>query len=217
MRLLVTAGGTREPIDSARVIANTSTGRLGARIAEVAVERGLEVVLLHGVLAARPSLSAPDRMQSFVFDRSAELAALLEAHAPGVDAVVHAAAVSDYLPIQASGKLSSDQPELVLRLQRAPKLIDRLRTLNPTAFLVGFKLTSGLSPAAQLQKASELLRRARLDLVVANDSAQTSDQDHAAIFVTASGVIARAQGKAAVARALVEQLVAQSGRQLPVR
>ena len=55
MRLLVTAGGTREPIDPVRVIANTSTGRLGARFVDEAVDAGHEVLLLHAATAALPS------------------------------------------------------------------------------------------------------------------------------------------------------------------
>ena len=95
MRVLITAGGTREPIDEARVIANTSTGRLGARVAGAAVAAGHEVLLLHGMQAARPGSA---RVRCEVFDTGGELARLLERHAPQADAVFHAAAVSDFVP-----------------------------------------------------------------------------------------------------------------------
>src|SRR5262245_50634784 len=154
MRLLVTAGGTREPVDDVRVIANTSTGRLGARIADAASAAGHEVLLLHGMLAVRPA-SARVRRESF--DSAADLARLLDRHAPQADAVIHAAAVSDYVPVRAAGKLASDLPELTLRLVRAPKLVDRLRELQPEALLVAFKLTSGADEDGMIEAARALL------------------------------------------------------------
>ncbi len=203
MRVLVTAGGTREPIDDARVIANTSTGRLGARIADAAHAAGHEVLLLHGVLAARPASPA---VRCAVFDASAELAGLLERHAPESDAVLHAAAVSDFVPERAPGKLSSDRPELVLRLRRAPKLVDGLRALAPGALLVGFKLASGLDDDGLVQAAQELRERARLDWVVANSAARLGEADHEALIVAGQGVVQRCRGKEAIARAVVALL-----------
>jgi phosphopantothenoylcysteine synthetase/decarboxylase len=200
MRVLVTAGGTREPIDDARVIANTSTGRLGARIADAAAAAGHEVLLLHGVLAARPGSPA---VRCEAFDASVELAALLERHVPRADAVLHAAAVSDFVPERAEGKLSSDLPELVLRLRRAPKLVDRLRALAPEALLVGFKLASGVDEAGLVAAAQALRRRARLDWVVANAAGRLGEEDHEALLVAEAGVAERCRGKEAIARALV--------------
>ncbi|MHC5209084.1 MAG: phosphopantothenoylcysteine decarboxylase [Planctomycetota bacterium] len=204
MRVIVTAGGTREPIDSVRVIANTSTGRLGALVADAASSAGHDVVLLHGVHAALPT-SPCERV---VFDTHADLARLLDRHVPGAGAVIHAAAVSDYVPVPTGGKLSSDLPELVLRLTRAPKLIDRLRGLCPGAFLVGFKLTSGRSTAEQLSIGSGLLRRARLDLVVVNDTGRLGETDHEAMLLGEGGIRERCRGKAAIAAALVACLSA---------
>lgn len=200
MRILVTAGGTRERIDDARVIANTSTGRLGARLADAAAAAGHEVLLLHGVLAARPAAAG---VRCEAFDSSADLARLLERHVPRSDAVIHAAAVSDYVPVRAPGKIPSDQPELVLRLQRAPKLVDRLRGLAPGAVLVGFKLASGGDEAALVAAAQALRERARLDWVVANDAGRTGEEDHEVLLVGPAGVAGRARGKAEVARAVL--------------
>jgi phosphopantothenoylcysteine synthetase/decarboxylase len=199
VRVLVTSGGTRAPIDAVRVVANTSTGRLGALLADGLTAAGNDVLLLHGVHAALPS--SPCRR--LPFDTHADLARLLERHAPDAGAVFHAAAVSDYVPVPVSGKLASDQPELVLRLTRTPKLIDGLRELCPGALLVGFKLTAGRSTAEQLAAGSELLRRARLDLVVVNDSGRLGELDHEAMLVDARGIREHCRGKAAIASALV--------------
>jgi phosphopantothenoylcysteine synthetase/decarboxylase len=212
MRVLVTAGGTREPVDDVRVIANTSTGRLGARIADAAEAAGHEVLLLHGVLAVRP---ASPRVRRESFDSSTDLARLLERHAPHADAVIHAAAVSDFVPLRAGGKLDSELPELTLRLVRAPKLIDRLRALQPEALLVGFKLTSGLAEAGMLAAARALLERARLDAVLVNDAARTGEDDHEALLVSATEVLARCRGKERIAQAVTALLAGRAGAATP--
>ena len=212
MRILVTAGGTRERIDDARVIANTSTGRLGARLADAAVAAGHEVLLLHGVLAARPE---SPRVQCEAFDASADLARLLERHVPRADAVIHAAAVADYVPLRAPGKIPSDEPELMLRLRRAPKLVDRLRDLNPGAVLVGFKLVSGGGEPGLVAAAQALRERARLDWVVANDAGQTGEEDHEALLVGPRGVAGRARGKARIAQAVLELLARGAAEAAP--
>ncbi len=210
MRILVTAGGTREPIDDVRVVANSSTGRLGAHVVDAARQAGHEVILLHGQGAVQPRLPG----ESHEFGPSAQLGALLEQHVPGCDAVVHAAAVSDYVPERIGGKLSSDASELVLRLRRAPKLIDGLRRLAPAAVLVGFKLTSDPSEAERLTLAERLLRRASLDLVVVNDISHVGERDHEAVLLGPEGVVCRARGKAGVAAAIVERLVPSSAREV---
>jgi len=154
---------------------------------------------LHARSAALPSAASVGLVS---FGSHADLAAALEAHVPGHDVVLHAAAVSDYVPARADGKLSSDQNELVLRLTRAPKLIDRLRVLAPQALLVGFKLTSGKTVDERLAIARQLLERARLDLVVANEAGATGPDDHAVLIVRRDDHQTAGGGKAAVARTL---------------
>lgn len=209
MRVLLTAGGTREPIDDVRVVANTSTGRLGARLADAFADAGHDVVLLHGETAALPRTAAVER---HAFGPSSKLWTLLESQLPRADVVVHAAAVSDYLPVRSAGKLSSDADELVVRMTRAPKLIDRLRDRAPKAFLVGFKLTSGLDRQERVVVAHALLERAQLDLVVANESARIGEADHEALLISPAGVSDVVGGKVALARAVVAAVRAGAGR-----
>lgn len=200
MRYLITAGGTREAIDAVRVVANRSTGRLGACLAEQAAEAGHEVVLLRAAEGARPAV---DGITCHDFESSADLAALLTRHAPAADVIVQAAAVSDFVPRTASGKLSSDAEELVLVLDRAPKLIDGLRDLCPGGVLVGFKLTAGRDEAEQVVVARKLLARARLDLVVANDAGALGNDEHVALLVGERGDAQRCVGKGVIAREVV--------------
>lgn len=210
MRWLVTAGGTREPIDAVRVLANLSTGRLGAAVADAARAAGHEVLLLHaGDAATAASDIARER-----FVTTADLQALLARHAPAADVVVHAAAVADYLPSGVPGKIDSERDELVLRLHRAPKLIDALRDQCPHGLLVGFKLTAGEDEAARLARAREQLERTRVDAVVVNDVGHIGWDDHEAVVVGRDGEWARCRGKQAIAARLVELAQARA-RALP--
>ena len=200
MRYLITAGGTREAIDAVRVVANRSTGRLGVAIAEQAAAAGHEVLLLRARDGARPG---DQGLPCHDFESSADLAALLGRHAARADVIVQAAAVSDFVPRTAEGKLSSDVEQLVLVLDRAPKLIDGLRDLCPRGVLVGFKLTSGRAEHEQVVIARQLLQRARLDLVVANDAGALEAAEHEALLVAAAGTPERCRGKPDIARRLV--------------
>lgn len=199
MRIVITAGGTREPIDAVRYIGNTSTGALGVELAAAARAAGHEPLLIR----ARTAHAAPEGVASVDFVTSADLAARLDEHVPGADVVIHAAAVADYLPVASSGKISSDRDELVLRMTRAPKLIDRLRARAPGAVLVGFKLTSGTPFDERVAIARRLLERASLDLVVVNDTEALGPDDHDAAIVSRAEIVARCRGKRDVAQALI--------------
>ncbi len=97
MKVLVTAGATREPIDAVRFISNVSSGATGAAIAEHLAASGHEVTLLHGESAVRASAGG---VISGAFGSTAQLAARLQSAlgSGGFDTVVHAAAVADYRP-----------------------------------------------------------------------------------------------------------------------
>ncbi|MBI5691864.1 MAG: bifunctional phosphopantothenoylcysteine decarboxylase/phosphopantothenate--cysteine ligase CoaBC [Verrucomicrobia bacterium] len=180
LRVLVTGGGTAEPIDGLRVLTNTSTGATGAGLVDHLRRMGHEAVWLHGRRAVQPAAPGPTEE----FGSFADLDAALRRWLGGTpfDAVVHAAAVSDFgveaiesggvVQLPAGAKLDSQLP-LRLHLRPHPKLVDRLRTLslNPHLRVVAFKLTNGASPAARAEAVGALLRRARPDWVVHNDLA----------------------------------------------
>lgn len=180
LRVLVTSGGTAEPVDGVRVLTNTSTGSTGAGIAAHLTRCGHDVVLLRARNATRPD--APCREEEF--GSFAELDAALSALLGGepFDAVIHAAAVSDFgvEVVQADGavqragatKLDSNAPPQ-LRLFLHPKLVDslRARSANPRLTVVAFKLTQGASVAEAQTAISKLFAHARPDFVVYNDLA----------------------------------------------
>jgi phosphopantothenoylcysteine decarboxylase/phosphopantothenate--cysteine ligase len=159
--VLVAAGGTREPIDAVRVIANRSSGKQGYAIAAEAAARGARVVLVSTV-----DLPAPSGVDVTAVETAEQMQEAITAH-PGVDVVVMAAAVADFRPKQAvTTKLKKHDgvPEIVL--EPTPDILAGLgASKRPGQVLVGFAAETGdLRANAEAKLAAK-----RLDLVVAND------------------------------------------------
>jgi phosphopantothenoylcysteine decarboxylase/phosphopantothenate--cysteine ligase len=187
-RILVTAGGTRERIDSVRYIGNMSSGRTASRLADELTAAGHDVTWLGARDAIRPEL-ANLMVQFYSFDDLAEqLQALLTAN--DYDAVVHAAAVSDFSVAcvltengdsldQPGGKLSSES-DLLLRLKPNPKLLDQLRTWsrNPNLRVIGFKLTDTDDPQQRIAAVKKQFDDSKVDAVVHNDLSDISQKAH---------------------------------------
>ncbi len=202
MNVLVTAGNTRVPIDRVRVITNIFTGRTGTQIALCAHERGHTVTLLTShpnvVNELHPGSLSSERWTVVAYRTFDDLHALMwqAVVEKPLDAIIHSAAVSDYLAggiyapgpetrfepgtgrwhghlptlvDRAAGKVKSDEPELWLRLVRAPKLIDRIRSeWKFQGVLVKFKLEVDVDHL-QLEEIAERSRRqSSADLIVAN-------------------------------------------------
>ena len=162
LRVLVTAGGTREAIDPVRYIGNRSSGKMGYAIAEAAAARGAEVTLISGPVA----LPVPGGVKRIAVESALQMReAVLEAF-PATDIVIKAAAVADYRPETAeSQKIKKAANTLTLVLTKNPDILAELGQLKQSQFLVGF--------AAETQElvahATEKLRRKNLDMLVAND------------------------------------------------
>jgi phosphopantothenoylcysteine synthetase/decarboxylase len=178
LRVLITSGGTAEPIDGVRVLTNLSTGATGALMADHFAQAGHDVTLVraqHAVAATAPVHE--ERFRSFA-DLGAILHRLLRES--DFDAVIHAAAVSDFspelvpddghAPLAARGKIDSSAPRL-LRLRPNPKLLDTLRgaSRNPRIQIVAFKLTDQAGTDEIALEVRQLFERAKPDLVVHND------------------------------------------------
>jgi len=177
LRVLVTSGGTSEPIDDVRVITNVSSGATGVGIAEGFRQRGHSVVLLRGRGSAGAEFPAASE-----FGSTADLAQALQTElaADSFDAVIHAAAVSDFTVssidvagisrLPTAGKIPSDQ-DVTVHLSRTPKLVTALRehSRNPEICVVAFKLTVGASHPEVHAAVADLFRQGGADLVVHND------------------------------------------------
>jgi phosphopantothenoylcysteine decarboxylase / phosphopantothenate---cysteine ligase len=182
--VIVTAGGTREPIDPVRFIGNRSTGKMGAAVAAAAVERGARVTLI----AANLEIPPPPGVEVVAVSSTGELrAALLRSTAAGddarapFDALVMAAAVADFRPATPAERKLERGASLTLELLPTPDLLAEVgriargedsagtptrRALEPRPFLVGFAAETG-----GLDRAADKLRRKGVDLLVANDVA----------------------------------------------
>ena len=166
LKVLVTAGGTREPIDSVRFVGNRSSGRMGFALAEEAARRGADVT----VVAANVSLPRRTGIAYVDVETAAELAAACEERFDAADLLLMAAAVADYRPEhEHAGKLKKDEAggELELRLVRTPDVLSTLSTRRrPGQLLVGFAAEHG---DRAVEYGREKLARKDLDAVVVND------------------------------------------------
>jgi phosphopantothenoylcysteine synthetase/decarboxylase len=214
-RLLITAGPTWVPIDSVRHLANFSTGRMGATLARAAAGAGWAVTLLYG--PGRHPLTAEDRERMEVVDFTTfdELQGLVRERVGtrSYAGMIHAAAVSDYVPAErVAGKIDSNAPELVLRLVRAPKIVDDVKRLDPEIVLTVFKLTSGQPRDEMVRIAHALRQRSGAELVVANDQATLTPDRHPTLLLEERGVRAEAYTPGALAGPLLAAIGEQARR-----
>jgi len=164
--VVVSAGGTAEPIDPVRFIGNRSTGKMGVAIAEAALARGAQVTIVAGrVDVPLPDAAAVVRAERTVDMRDAVVRAVVDG---GADSLVMAAAVADFRPVTtASTKLVRGEG-LALELEPTEDILAevaaRARELDPRPVIVGFAAETG-----SLDRAPEKLRRKGADLLVAND------------------------------------------------
>ena len=166
VRILVTAGGTREAIDPVRFIGNRSSGKMGYSIAAAAAERGAVVTLVSGPVA----LSVPCGVNRISIESAAQMREAVLAAFPDTDIVIKAAAVADYRPEAAAPqKIKKASAQMTLVLTKNPDILAELGQLKTTQFLVGF--------AAETQElvahAAEKLHKKNLDMLVANDVTQS--------------------------------------------
>lgn len=161
--VLVTAGGTSEPIDDVRFITNRSSGKMGAAITEAAWLRGATVILLRSKTSVAPRF----KMEECEFETADDLEELMKKYIPKADICFHTAAVSDYTVAKTSGKLTSDKKH-VLTLTPRNKLIAEVKKWNPKITLIGFKAEAGLTDKLLISKAVEKSKTSGADFIAAN-------------------------------------------------
>ena len=175
-RLLVTAGGTREPIDPVRFIGNRSSGKQGYAVARVAAQRGAEVTLIAGHTAG---LIDPAGVNVVHISSAQQLGEAVSKHAPEADVLVMAAAVADFRPAQVAaakikkGPDDQDEPPLIKLVRNDDVLAGAVRArahgqLPNMRAIVGFAAETGDANGDVLFHAREKLRRKGCDLLVVN-------------------------------------------------
>lgn len=171
MRILITAGATRNKVDAIRYLSAHATGRTGSILAyrlarSMAEEGGVDVL---GSAEALFNFSHAIYFNREEFFGTRDLMARVERLAPLADIIIHSAAVGDYEVDAIDGKILSGQPEVMLRLTPAPKILDHIRAWSPNCFLVSFKAAAPGTTLDDLEAiARAQLLRTRSDIVFAN-------------------------------------------------
>ena len=241
MRVLISAGGTSESIDSVRSITNHSTGRLGSIVADIFATDGARVTYLCSDSAALPQNKDVEVIRiKDVHSLLETMERLFVMHK--FDCVVHSMAVSDFTPKGSASvdeivenvfcsvikqniaqnelrdeiktailssctapkeaKISSKSSNLMMMLENTPKVIARIKKMQPDTILVGFKLLSDVSEDELLSVAHDLMVENSCDFVLANDLKNIEGELHKAILINKSGVLYRANTKHEIAEAI---------------
>lgn len=164
-KVIVTAGGTREPLDPVRYIGNRSSGKMGYALAEAAKTRGAQVTLISGPTKLKP----PEDVAYVAVETAAEMRQAVLNEYQTADIVIKAAAVADYKPRQvALQKIKKAGDTLTLVLEKNPDILLELGQYKKQQILVGFAAET----ESLLEHAGDKLMRKNLDMIVANDVTQ---------------------------------------------
>lgn len=229
MKILITSGGTTEPIDQVRGITNHSTGQLGKILAQTFLDQGHEVSLITTALADKPD--PQENLTIHLIKTVADLTQVMEHQVPQHQVLIHAMAVSDYSPVYMTdletvkdepdwdklltqsnqeAKISSRADYQVLLLRKNPKLINLVKTWNPDIQLIGFKLLVDVSRDDLIAVARQSLEKNQADLIVANDLSQINSSGHQAYLVSPDQVT-EASSKTDIAQAIYDFVTERSG------
>jgi len=166
LRVTITAGPTREPLDPVRYLSNNSSGRMGYALAQAAAEAGATVTLISGPV----SLQTPDRVRRIAIGTAEEMLQAVQGTLAQTDIFIAAAAVADYRAANpAAQKMKKNAAELTLTLERTPDILANAAGGASAPFTVGFAAeTEDLAEHARAK-----LRDKRLDMIAANDVSRT--------------------------------------------
>ena len=204
-RIVVSAGGTREPLDDVRFVGNRSSGRMGVAVAEEARRRGADVTLV----AANIAVPAPPSVEVVQAPTAADLEREVLARVDDADAVVMAAAVADYRPMEvAAGKRGKDGATWTIELEPTTDVLRTLGERDDAAVLVGFAAESG---AEAIDRARRKLTDKNANLIVFNDVSRTDigfDAEENEVVLIGERTERRVEKapKRAVAAAIVDEI-----------
>ncbi|MCL2409014.1 MAG: phosphopantothenate--cysteine ligase [Oscillospiraceae bacterium] len=220
MNVLITAGGTTEKIDNVRSISNTSTGRLGCLIADdFSTNSSVEKIFyICGKAAARPESA---KTEIIYVDSVASLENALRGllSRVKVDIIIHSMAVSDYRvkavttvsdfgkTMLESGKISSNVDDLLLVMERTPKIIAMFRDVSPQSTLVGFKLLDNSPFETLIDRGFDVLTQNNCTFVLANDLTEISGERHVGYLIDRTKNFTKYETKQAIAEATVSATI----------
>ncbi len=210
MKILITAGPTREPLDPVRYLSNRSSGKMGYALAEAARDAGHEVTLISGPVLLTP----PEGVAVVPVETARQMFEEVQNYLGSQSVAIFAAAVADYRPVAvAVQKIKKAEDSLTLRLERTEDILGSARSVfGYHGYLVGF--------AAETEKliehAQDKLKRKGCDMVIANDVAQAgigfdSDENEVTLCLPdASPFPLPRRSKTALARELISFITQQA-------
>ncbi len=197
--VVVTAGATTEPIDPVRVLTNRASGRTGRAVAQACYAQGATVTLVQD--GGTVPYATVERAST-----TAEFIEVVESVVSGgADALISAAAISDYTVETAEEKIRSGQ-DLTLNLEPTPKLLDSIRAAHPELPIVGFKLEATDEEDVMIREARELLDRVGLVFVVANAASVMGAAETQAYLVRPESVQEFTGSKTGLGALIAEEL-----------
>ncbi|MFB6082722.1 MAG: bifunctional phosphopantothenoylcysteine decarboxylase/phosphopantothenate--cysteine ligase CoaBC [Halorientalis sp.] len=200
--VIVTSGATTESVDPVRTLSNRASGRTGRAVARACHVRGADVTLVH---------DGDDVHYADVesVESAAEMLEAVQAHADDADALVSAAAISDYTVEAADEKIKSGQDRLTLELTPTPKLIDTVRETHPDLPIVGFKVETEGDEATLVERARETMERAGLAFVVGNRADVMGETETRALVIREDDTAEYAGSKAGLGARVAEELATE--------
>ncbi|MER2111937.1 MAG: phosphopantothenoylcysteine decarboxylase [Solibacillus isronensis] len=214
-KVLITSGGTFEKWDNVRGHTNLSKGTMGCYLAEAALEKGADVIYMHGVFTQLPEHQTEMQLIKFegIEDLGDKLKTILESEQ--IDYVIMAVAGSDWLidkvfdqqgnELTERGKMPSDEPPII-HFKKAPKILAQIKNWAPETTLIGFKLEATEDESFLLERASARMETAKADYMVANSSKSLYGAMEPHYIIHKSGETVKVDGKMAAATALMNVL-----------
>ena len=209
MKMVITAGPTREAIDPVRYISNHSSGKMGYALAEAAIEAGAEVTLISGPVNLQP----PERCTLIPVISAADMHSATMSACANADILIASAAVADYRPVTvATQKIKKHADAMTLEMEKNPDIVSAAATKYDDLFVVGF--------AAETQDVESYARgkleRKNLDAIVANDVSRSdvgfnSDNNEAWWISADTNKAFSIRSKTQLARDIVAAIAEQLG------
>ena len=200
--VVVTSGATKEPIDPVRILTNRASGRTGRAVAQACYARGANVTLVHD----GPDVAYADVRRAGTTE---EMIDAVQSAAATADALVSAAAISDYTMDAVGEKIRSGQDSLELDLLPTPKLLDRIRDAYPDLTMVGFKVETSGDDDEMVAAAREIIERVDLAFVVANDASVMGAEETRTLFVRTNSVETFRGSKAGLGLRVADELAGE--------
>jgi phosphopantothenoylcysteine decarboxylase/phosphopantothenate--cysteine ligase len=206
LKVMITAGGTREPIDAVRFIGNRSSGKMGFALARAAFDRGAEVDLVD----ANVDMPAVPGVREMPTPTASEMHAVVMERLPNIDILIMAAAVADYRLAEgpSGGKVGKGRDEWTIGLEATTDILCEVAAHHAGQFIVGFAAEYGLEG---LERARGKMARKRLDMIVYNDISRSdigfdSDYNEVSILTPETEVAVARAPKETIAEIILDNI-----------